>query len=32
MRWQWEASKIYEDFNILIHMANDVDSTAAGNK
>lgn len=26
MRWFWECSKIYEDYNVLIHMANEVDS------
>ena len=25
MRWHWENSKIYGDFNILVHMASEVD-------
>ena len=26
MRWFWENSKVYEDFNILVHMASEVDN------
>ena len=32
MRWHWECSKIYEDYNVLVHMANDADAYVAGNK
>ena len=26
MRWFWECSKIYEDYNIIIHLANELDT------
>ena len=26
MRWFWECSKIYEDYNIIIHLANELDA------
>ena len=32
MRWQWEISKIYEDFNILVYMGNMFDSENVGKK
>ncbi len=33
MRWFWECSKIYEDFNILIHISNEADAAVGtGNK
>ena len=32
MRWQWEVSKIYDDYNYIIYMANELDAHISGKR